>query len=140
MKPAETLRPARICTALLKALQAAEGRKKQRKRNQTPDTIGLDVKRELLARVVADDPEPHAFDAWLMHYVHLQDPISAGAAAALSRAVLEEWRLAHSLRDFAVWLEQGAPSADAEAVTGVFSAQVSPATARAPDAAGPGAT
>ena len=100
------------------------------------------MKPELLARVVAGDPEPHAFDAWLMQYVQLQNSINAGAAAAMARTVLEEWRLAHSLRDFAVWLEQGAPSADAAAAseTGAFSGLVSQATERARDAAGPDAT
>jgi hypothetical protein len=33
----------------------------------------------------------------------------------MARAVFEEWQLAHSLREFRAWLEQGAPSADAGA-------------------------
>jgi hypothetical protein len=32
----------------------------------------------------------------------------------MARSVLEEWRLAHSLEEFRVWLEQGAPSDDAK--------------------------
>jgi hypothetical protein len=32
---------------------------------------------------------------------------------AMARAVFEEWRLVHSLGDFRVWLERGAPSEDA---------------------------
>src|SRR2546425_831530 len=45
-----TLRPAEICKALLAALEAAEGRTRKRKRDQTPDTIGLSIKRSVLAR------------------------------------------------------------------------------------------
>ncbi|MGQ0749383.1 MAG: type III secretion fhipep protein [Betaproteobacteria bacterium] len=108
------LRPACVCEALLAALEAAEGRRKQRKRDQTPDTIGLDVKRRLLRQAVADDPEPETFDAWLMQYVQEQEVKQpSGAAASMARAVLEEWRLAHTLPDFAEWLEHGAPSEDA---------------------------
>ena len=40
-------------------------------------------------------------------------PELAGPALAMARAVFEEWRLAHTLRDFKLWLEQGAPSDDA---------------------------
>src|SRR5687767_4028751 len=114
MNPDPALRPSKVCNALLAALQAAEGRKRQRKRDQTPDSIGLDVKRRLLAQVVADDPEPQAFDGWLLAYVRQQEPMTVAATAAMAHAVLEEWRLAHNLRDFRAWLEQGAPSADAD--------------------------
>jgi hypothetical protein len=129
------LRPGCVCEALLAALEAAEGRRKQRKRDQTPDTIGLDVKRRLLQQAVEDDPEPETFDAWLMRYALEQEAKEpSGATAAMARAVVEEWRLAHSLRDFAAWLEQGAPSADADAPggRGAFSGPVSQATEGAP--------
>jgi len=32
----------------------------------------------------------------------------------MARAIFEEWRLAHSLHDFKIWLDQGAQSADAD--------------------------
>jgi hypothetical protein len=32
---------------------------------------------------------------------------------AMARAIFEEWRLTHSMNDFKSWLEQGAPSDDA---------------------------
>jgi len=41
----DTLRPARVCTALLAALNAADGRSRARKRDQTPDTLGLALRR-----------------------------------------------------------------------------------------------
>ena len=111
---AESVRPAEVCKALLAALEASEGRRKSRKRDQTPDAIGLGIKRDLLQRAVKDDPDPEAFEAWLLNY-----PLAcvaselSGPAAAMARAVFEEWRLAHSLGDFKNWLERGAPSEDA---------------------------
>ena len=111
----QPLRPAEVCQALLAALEAAEGRKRKRKRDQTPDTIGLSIKRCLLARVVQDDPSPEAFEEWLLNYpAKCATPESSGAVSAMARSVLEEWRLAHSLNGFRVWLEQGAPSDDAK--------------------------
>lgn len=111
---APAIRPAEVCQALLAALQGAEGQRRKRKRDQTPDAIGLAVKRRLLERAVEDDPEPEAFEAWLLNYS--QTRVAAeltGPASAMARAVFDEWRLAHSLKEFKVWLDQGAPSADA---------------------------
>jgi hypothetical protein len=109
----ETLRPADVCRALLAALEAAEGRRRSRKRDQTPDAFGLGVKRDLLRRAVDEDPAPEAFEAWLLEYPQTcSAPELAGPALAMARAVFEEWRLAHSLGEFRQWLEQGAPSED----------------------------
>jgi hypothetical protein len=110
---AESIRPAAVCKALLAALEASEGRRKSRKRDQTPDAIGLTVKRELLERAVEEDPDPEAFEAWLLNYPSTcKDRELSGPAAAMARAVFEEWRLAHSLKEFRVWLDRGAPSED----------------------------
>jgi hypothetical protein len=107
-------RPAEVCRALLAALESSEGRRRNRKRDQTPDAFGLSVKRELLQRVVADDPRPEAFEAWLLNYPSTCTARGlAGPAAAMARAVFEEWTLAHSLGEFRSWLEHGAPSDDA---------------------------
>ena len=107
-------RPADICRALLAALEASEGRRRSRKRDQTPDAFGLGVKRDLLQRAVQEDPEPQAFEEWLLNYpLTCRTPELAGPAFAMARAVFEEWRLAHSLSEFRTWLEQGAPSDDA---------------------------
>ena len=111
----QALRPADICKALLAALDAADGRRRSRKRDQTPDMIGLSIKRVLLERAVQEDPNPEAFDEWLLNYpARYAESDSAGAVSAMARAVLEEWRLAHSLPEFRVWLEQGAPSDDSK--------------------------
>jgi hypothetical protein len=107
-------RPADVCRALLAALEASEGRRRKRKRDQTPDAIGLALKRDLLQRAVEDDPRPDAFEEWLLNYpLTCKAPELAGPASAMARAVFEEWRLAHSLAEFRLWLERGAPSDDA---------------------------
>jgi hypothetical protein len=109
------LRPADVCRALLSALEAAEGRRRKRKRDQTPDAIGLSIKRSLLARVVQDNPSAESFEEWLLDYPAKCDtPEWSGAVSAMARSVLEEWRLAHSMGEFRVWLEHGAPSDDAK--------------------------
>ena len=108
-----TFRPADLCSALLAALEASEGRRRKRKRDQTPDAFGLAVKRALLQRAVEDDPQPEAFEEWLLNYPLSCKAELAGPAFAMARAVFDEWRLAHSLGEFRLWLEQGAPSDDA---------------------------
>jgi hypothetical protein len=108
------LRPADVCKALLSALDASEGRRKKRKRDQTPDAIGLAAKRQLLERAVHDDPEAAHFEEWLLSCTGSAEPLAASASAAMARTLLEEWRLAHAMPEFAAWLERGAPSEDAE--------------------------
>lgn len=100
---------------MLAALDASDGRRKRRKRDQTPDTIGLALKREILERVVQEDPAPDAFEEWLLTYCDKNDTgNSLGAVSAMARAVLDEWRLAHSMDAFKAWLDRGAPSDDVD--------------------------
>ena len=105
-----SLQPKTFCAALLAALEASEGRKRKRKRDQTPDSIGLRAKRELLERAVSEQPDAEEFEAWLHEYAACHE---GGTALSMARAVLEEWTLAHAMGDFAGWLERGAPSEDA---------------------------
>jgi hypothetical protein len=108
------VRPAEICRALLAALDAADGRRKQRKRDQTADAIGLSIKRDLLQQVIEDDPAPEEFEAWLLAYpATCATRELSGASVAMARLVFEEWRLAHDLTTFRRWLAEGAPSDDA---------------------------
>src|SRR5438128_1322224 len=110
---APSARPAEVCAALLAALEASEGRRRSRKRDQTPDAIGLAVKRDLLKRAVEDDPNPEEFEEWLLNYtLPGGSPESSGAVSAMARAVFEEWRLVHCMSEFKVWLDRGAPSDD----------------------------
>src|SRR5256885_5202642 len=89
-------RPGEICRELLAALDASEGRRRRRKRDTTPDAIGLTIKRDLLERAVAADPEPDAFEAWL-HEQCLAAGGSEGGVRAMALSIFEEWRLAHEI-------------------------------------------
>ena len=105
-------RPAVVCGELLAALDASEGRRRRRKRDTTPDAIGLTIKRELLERAIAADPEPDEFEAWL-HEQCLAAGRSEGGVRAMALSIFEEWRLAHDADAFRDWLARGAPSDDA---------------------------
>ena len=109
-----TLRPAIVCRGLLDALEASEGRRMRRKRDTTPDAIGLGIKRDLLERAVHDDPDPEAFEGWLVACcLDAADTVSTGAMRAMALDVLAEWRLAQAAPDFQAWLRSGARSDDA---------------------------
>src|SRR5437016_12597710 len=88
-------RPAVVCAELLAALDASEGRRRRRKRDTTPDAIGLTIKRDLLERAVAADPEPDAFEAWL-HEQCLAAGGSEGGVRAMARS--EERRVGKECR------------------------------------------
>jgi hypothetical protein len=121
-QPSTAVRPADICRALLAALDAADGRRKSRKRDQTPDAIGLALKREILEHVVQANPDAEMFEAWLLNYSQSRN--SSGAVAAMARAVLDEWRLAHAMGDFKAWLDRGAPSEDADTASQLQAVEV----------------
>lgn len=105
-------RPGEVCRELLAALEASEGRRKRRRRNTTPDAIGLAIKRGLLERAVAADPEPDAFEAWLLEECRAAGE-AEGGVRAMALSIFDEWRLAHDAESFRSWLAQGAPSDDA---------------------------
>jgi hypothetical protein len=107
-------RPAALCRELLAALDAAEGRRRRRKRDTTPDAIGLGIKRALLERAVADDPAPGEFERWLLDRCgEGAATVSMGAVRAMALELLGEWRLAAADPAFRAWLAAGAPSDDA---------------------------
>ena len=107
-------RPAQLCRGLLAALDASEGRRRQRKRDTTPDAVGLGIKRDLLERAVRDDPPPDAFEGWLLAQCLAADGASSvGAMRMMAIEILADWRLALAAPDFLAWLAGGAPSADA---------------------------
>ena len=110
--PEGSLRPAEFCRELLAALAASDGRRKRRKRDTTPDAIGFAIKRELLERATAADPEPGDFEAWLMEQCAAAGGASGGVRA-MAMSIFDEWRLAHDADWFRDWLARGAPSADA---------------------------
>jgi len=104
-------RPGEFCRHLLNALDASEGRSRRRKRDQTPDTIGLGMKRGLLERAAEEDPEPEEFEGWLVMQV-LAEPASGGLRAMCGE-ILDDYRFAAAEPTFQQWLADGAPSADA---------------------------
>lgn len=104
-------RPGAVSRQLLAALDAAEGRRRRRKRDTAPDVIGLAIKRTLLEEAAAADPDPEAFEGWLVARCD-REP-GSGAWRAMAREVLDEWRLAAEWGDFEAWLGRGAPSEDA---------------------------
>jgi hypothetical protein len=122
--PASPPRPAEICGQLLAALDASEGRRRRRKRDTTPDAIGMAIKRRLLEAAVRADPDPDAFEGWLLERCHAamnlarggDDPAqieASGSVRAMSLDILSEYRLAQVSGALRSWLEEGAPSDDA---------------------------
>ena len=121
------LRPSEVCRQLLAALDASEGRRRRRKRDTTPDSIGMTIKRSILEEVVRHDPEGAAFEGWLLERClaagesqNPDDPAgllgAPGPLRAMALEVLAEWRLAEQPGAFRNWLTQGAPSDDAEKI------------------------
>jgi hypothetical protein len=106
------LRPGEFCRWALKAQDAAEGLRRRRKRDQRPDLFGLELKSDLLARAAEDDPEPDAFEGWLLAQV-MSAP-AGGPVRAMSLQILHEYRLAALDPALSGWLRAGAPSDDAE--------------------------
>lgn len=118
-QPAVPLRPSTVCARLLAALDVSDGRRRRRKRDTTPDAIGLAVKRRLLEQAIADDPCAENFESWLVKRCELQgmscaepDSTSSGALRAMALDILGEWTLAQQQPGFWRWLEVGAPSQD----------------------------
>jgi len=107
------VRPALFCRALLAALAASDGRRRQRKRDTTPDTIGMSLKRALLDAAITDDPDPDTFESWLLERcLDGVEGASPGALRAMARDIVTEWRLAATSPAFRDWLAAGAPSED----------------------------
>lgn len=105
------LRPADFASQALASIEASEGRRRRRKRNTTPDKIGLDIKRALLLGTVESDPAPGDYEAWLLGQV-ITSP-APGPVRALAGELLDEYRLAAVDPEFHRWLATGAPSDDA---------------------------
>jgi hypothetical protein len=79
-----------------------------------PTPLGLTIKRQLLERVVHDDPAPDVFEEWLLGCASaLENAAACGAVAAMARDIFDEWRMVHSSANFRQWLERGAASEDA---------------------------
>jgi len=107
-------RPADVCRRLLDALAASEGRRRRRKRDTTPDAIGIALKRRLLEETVREDPDPAGYEGWLLARCLASGATDAsGPVRAMALELLGEWRLAQASVAFRNWLDRGAPSEDA---------------------------
>jgi hypothetical protein len=104
-------RPAEFSRHLLNSLSASDGRRRKRKRDQTPDHVGLELKRDLLERAAAADPEPADFEAWLLAQTFAAP--ASGPVRAVCSEILDEYRFAAADPSFSRWLAAGAPSDDA---------------------------
>lgn len=102
--------PAEFARQALEAIEASEGRRKKRHRNTTPDRIGLDLKRDILAGLADEAPPAEELEEWLQRrIVGSPDP---GATRAMCLDVFDEYRAATLSPSFREWLARGAPSDD----------------------------
>ena len=116
MSDADALTPAEVCRKLLLALSASDGRRQRRKRDTTPDTIGMAIKRRLLERAVIEAPAESEFEGWLLHQCMADREgggEGSGAIRAMALEILDDWRMAKAQPAFLQWLTRGAPSDDA---------------------------
>jgi hypothetical protein len=87
---ADQLRPRDLALLLL---ASGDLRPRQRARDQQADRAGLELKRRLLDRIAALDPEPGDLEAVLLHIVEEVGP-PTGPTRALAAGIHEEWQMA----------------------------------------------
>src|SRR5689334_7868276 len=92
----EFLRPRDLALLLL---ASAEVLPRQRARDQQADRAGLELKRRLLDRLAALDPEPAELEAALMQVVDELGP-PTGPTRALAVMLKEDWALASADEEF----------------------------------------
>src|SRR4051812_12489095 len=88
--PIPEIAPGPFCALLLKALEAAEGQTRRRKRDQAPDRLGLAIKRDLLERAVEAAPDADAFEGWLVAQIAETSSAGVGHSAGSVRAMCEQ--------------------------------------------------
>jgi hypothetical protein len=106
------LRPGQFCQFLLRTLEASEAQTRRRKRDQTPDHIGLAMRRVLLEHVISDDPDADQLERSLLERVLTS--ATPGPLRAMALLILDEYRFAATQPQLAAWLKAGAPNADAD--------------------------
>ncbi|HEY8693071.1 MAG TPA: type III secretion fhipep protein [Chloroflexota bacterium] len=100
------MRPAQVCEWLLTSIDVAEGRRKRRPRNTTPDNIGLSLKLEVLRECIAADPEPEQFEGWLLQAA-MKPGQASGPIRAVCSDILFEWQTALADPYYRDWLLAG---------------------------------
>ncbi len=86
----EVLRPRDLALLLL---ASGDLRPRQRARDQQADTAGLELKRRILDRLAALDPEPDELEAVLARIVEEIGP-PHGPTRAVAVLIRDEWRAA----------------------------------------------
>ena len=113
------LTPGQFCQYLLRTLDASQAQTRRRKRDQTPDHIGLAIRRALLEHVIGDDPDESQLERSLMEQVLASE--TPGPLRAMAILILDEYRFAATQPELTTWLKAGAPNADADELTRVKS-------------------
>jgi hypothetical protein len=109
-QPDARLRPRDLALLML---ASGDLRPRRRARDQQADTAGLDLKRRILERVAARDPEPAELEAVLVSIVDEVGPPS-GPARAVAASVQEEWRTACAAPEWVAYLLEEALREGAE--------------------------
>jgi len=109
--PAEPLRPRDLALLLL---ASGDLLPRQRARDQQADVAGLALKRRLLDRLAALDPEPADMEATLARIIDEIGP-PTGPTRALAALVHEEWQMACATPAWVAHLLQEAVRVSGEA-------------------------
>jgi hypothetical protein len=88
--PPEPLRPRDLALLLL---ASGDLLPRRRARDQQADLAGMELKRHVLDRLAALDPEPGDIDATLLRIVEENGP-PQGPARAIAASIRDEWRAA----------------------------------------------
>jgi hypothetical protein len=99
-RPAEPPRPRDLALLLL---ASGDLLPRQRARDQQADRAGMDLKRQVLERIAALDPEPAALEGTLFEIVQEMSPPS-GPVRALALDFHEEWQTACAAPDWMAYL------------------------------------
>lgn len=93
---------------LAKLLLAGPGlRTRQRARDQQADRAGIELKRQVLLRLAALDPDPEDFEAALEQIIRNMGP-PYGPTRGICLSVRNDWEAACSSPQFVAWLLQEA--------------------------------
>ncbi len=95
--------PRRPRDLALLLLAAADETPRDRARDQRADVLGLDLRRRVLDRVAAIDPEPDDLAGCLSSLVHeIGEP--TGPTRAIASTILQDWESALVAPEFWPWL------------------------------------
>ena len=82
-------------------------RSRQRARDQQADKAGIELKRQVLVRLAALDPEPEEFEATLEQIISEMGP-PYGPTRGICLSIRGDWEAACSSPQFVAWLLQEA--------------------------------